>query len=85
MDHPACLAKSKHNITEKFLLAFLLGLIVLVCEFVTTGLLSVCLRLRAETEERMWKSLSPYTLRIAFGITASKHTSEIMTFLVSVY
>jgi len=51
-EHTPCLSKSGRNITDGFELAFIIGLFVLLGDFINSNVLEILFRFKQEREER---------------------------------
>ena len=47
-EHETCLTKSSNNITDSFHLAFMLGFVVLLLDFINSGILIIYFRFRVQ-------------------------------------
>ena len=55
------MTKSKHNITDSFELAFLLGFLVLAIDFINSSFIMIYFRLKADRQQRDYGSSSSFT------------------------
>ena len=59
--HYPCLTRGGHNITDRFQIAFTLGLCILFGDFVNSSIVSLLFRFRKQREEDQFGVSSPFT------------------------
>ena len=82
--HEPCLTRSGTNITDGFEMAFLLGLFVLVGDFINSNIISILFRFKKQHEQRKFGISLKFTSRMTETTAYFEWGYRLMTVIISI-
>ena len=83
--HQPCLSGTSKNITDQFELAFLLGFIVVIVDFVNSGMLTVYFRFKIEKDMRQFGQTGIFTKWMAEITSYIDITTRVFTLFLCIH